>query len=109
MDHLIEFLHEFSSWRDGVVLEVLLTVCRALLVVAIKSFNKLFVISCAFEPSGSLVVHFGSWSNTIQSQEDHFSGFEQVDNSIDVVEHLNPNFLKLLGHNLRLEYHRIIL
>jgi hypothetical protein len=76
----------------------------ALLVVAVKLLDELLIVSCAFKSSRSLVVHFRAWCDTVQSQENHLVGLEQVYNSVNVVKHFDPYFLKLLGHDLRFEY-----
>lgn len=108
MNHLIQFLHEFGTWRNGVVFEILLTI-GIFFIVPIKPFNKLFIISCTFKSSGSLIIHFGSWSDTIQSEEYHFIRLEKINDCVDVVKYLNPNLLELLWHNLSFEYNRVIL
>ena len=105
--HFVKFLHELGTWRDWVVFEVLLTVSA--FVVAVESFDKLFVVPCAFEPTWALIVHFGSRGDTVQSEEDHFIGFQNVDDHINVVEDFDPDFLKLFGHNLGLEDDRVVL
>ena len=79
------------------------------LAVAVKSFNKLFVVSGALEPSGSLVIHFRSWSHAIQSEENHFVGFEDIDDVVDIVKDFDPDFFELFGHNLSLEDDGIVL
>ena len=70
--HLIELAHEMGSWRNRIVLEIFLAV--HILIIPIKVFDILLVVSCALKPSGSLVVHFGSWSYSIQRHKDHLGG-----------------------------------
>jgi len=67
VDHFVEFFHELSTGWNGIVFEVLLTIASVLLIVPIKSFYKLFVVSGTLKSSCSLIVHFWSWSDTIQS------------------------------------------
>lgn len=108
VDHFIQFLHELCTWGNWIVFEVLLTV-GTLLVVSVESFDELFVVSGAFESSGSLIVHFWSWSDTVQGEEDHFIRFEKIDNGVNVVEHFNPNLFELFRHDLCFEDNGVIL
>ena len=108
VNHFIQFLHKLSTRRNRIVLEILLTI-RALLIVAVKSLDKLFIVSGTLEPSGSLVVHFRSWSDTIQGEEDHFIRLEDIDNGVDVIEYLNPDFFKLFRHDLSFKDDGVVL
>ena len=109
MDHFVQFLHKLSSRGNWIIFEIFLTISRTLLIISVESLNKLLVVTSALESSCSLIVHFWSWSDTIQSQENHLARFEQVDNCVDIVKNLNPNLFKLLWHDLCFEYYWIIL
>jgi hypothetical protein len=107
MQHFVELVHEGSSGRNGVVLEVLLAVSDVS--IAVEFGDELFVILRTPKPSGALVVHLAARSNAVQSHDYHFGGLEHVDEGIDVVENFDPNFLQLLGHELGLENDRVVL
>ncbi len=59
--------------------------------------HEFFMVPRAFESSGSLVVHFGSGGDTVKSKHDHFVGFEDIDEHVNIVEDIQPNFFHLFG------------
>lgn len=107
MKHLIELLHESSSWWNWVIFEVLLTICD--ISITVEFSNVLFVLFSRSKSSRTLVVHLASWGNTIKSHHYHFSWLDHVDKSIDIVEYFDPYFLKLFRHELGFENNGVIL
>lgn len=107
VEHLVQLSHELGPWRDGVILEVFLTVGQVS--IAVQLLEKLLVVLGTAEPPGPLLVHLAPGSNSVKREHDGLGGLEQVDDGIDVIKDLDPYFLELLGHQLRLEDYRIVL
>jgi hypothetical protein len=107
MKHFVELLHERSSRRDRIVLEVLLTVSH--ISVAIETFDVFLILLGTAESSRALVVHLAPGSHSVESHNDHLGGLEHRDDGVDIVEDLYPHFLEFFWHELRFEDYRIVL
>ena len=107
MQHFVELVHEGGSRRNGVVFEVLLTVCDVS--IAIEFGDEILVLLRTPEASSALVVHLAPGGHSVQCHDNHLGGLEHIDERIDVVEYFDPNLLQLLGHELRLENDRVVL
>ncbi len=57
----------------------------------------LFIGLGRFVTAGSLLVHFGSWCDTVDGYVDQFSWFGVVDDGVDVVEDVEPDFVESRG------------
>lgn len=106
MKHFVELLHERSSWRDRIVLEVLLTVSH--ISVAIETFDVFLILLGTTESSRALVVHLAPGSHSVESHNDHLGGLEHRDDGVDIVEDFYPHFLEFFWHELRFEDDRIV-
>ena len=107
MKHFIESMHERSTRRDRIVLEIFLTVNS--IGISIQPFNMCLEILSTPVPPWPLIVHFAPGSHSIKSQDDHLGGLQFIDKHIDVIEDLYPHFLELFGHELWFEDNRVIL
>lgn len=107
VDHLVQLLHKPGPRRDGIVLEIFLTVRQ--ISIPVKLLQVLLVVLRRPETPTPLVVHLAPGGDTVQREHDGLGGLEQVNNRIDVIKDLYPNLLELFGHELRLENDRIVL
>jgi len=67
--HIVELFHKLSSWRNGVVFKIFLTICSFSITVELG--HKLFVVLCGTVASWSLVIHFTARSHSVQRHQDH--------------------------------------
>lgn len=107
VQHFIKLLHESSSGRNGIVFEIFLAIGQ--ISVPVELLQIFFIISGAPEPPRALIVHLASWGNSIEGEYDALSGLEDVHNKIDIIEHLDPDLLKLLRHELCFENDGVVL
>jgi hypothetical protein len=93
----IQLGHEFSTRGDAIVLELLLILGISQI---LELLLKLLIVLGALKPSGSLVVHFGPWSNPVEPQEQQLPWLDHVDNGVDIVEDTKPDLFGFAGHHL---------
>jgi hypothetical protein len=107
VDHVVELAHELGPRGDRIIFEIFLAVCEVS--VAMQLLEEFLIVLCTSKPPGALVVHLAPGSHSVEGEDDGLGGFEEIDDSVDIVKDLDPYFLEFSGHELGLEDNGVVL